>query len=312
MKKFRKILKWTGIIVLTILLLLAVVVALRQNRKFDAPYPQLRASGDSAVIARGKELVFGSANCDVCHSPANVDSLLALGQEPPLSGGAPHVLPFGTLYPKNLSTHPEYGIGRLSDQEIARTLRYGINADGTTTLMPGHDFTDADLTAIISYLRSQKPIDRQVPKHSFNIMGMVVKAFILKPGDLDKKAPPPLQPDTSVAWGQYLATSVSDCKGCHTQGDMLGELTGVPFAGGTPFEDPGLPPLTPPNLTQHPSGRIYGWSQQDFINRFRKGKQIAHSHMPWESFKRMSENDLKAIYNFLKSLKPSPTPAEKN
>jgi mono/diheme cytochrome c family protein len=306
---FRKILKWTGIIVLTILLLLTAVVALRQNRKFDAPYPQLRASGDSSVIARGKELVFGSANCDVCHSSANVDSLLKLGLEPPLSGGAPHVLPFGTLYPKNLSTHTAYGIGRLSDQEIARTLRYGINADGTQTLMPGHNFTDADLTAIISYLRSQKPIDRQVPKHSFNILGMVVKAFILKPGELDKKTPPPLKQDSSVAWGEYLATSVSDCKGCHTQGDILGGLTGVPFAGGSPFEEEGLPALMPPNLTQHPSGRLYGWSQQDFINRFRKGKQIAHSHMPWESFKRMSDTDLKAIYNFLKSLKPSPTPA---
>jgi hypothetical protein len=37
------------------------------------------------------------------------------------------------------------------------------------------------------------------------------------------------------------------------------------------------------------------------------GKLIPHSHMPWNAYRRMSDNDLKAIYNFLKSLPPSKT-----
>jgi len=39
------------------------------------------------------------------------------------------------------------------------------------------------------------------------------------------------------------------------------------------------------------------------------GKLIPYSHMPWNSFKRMSDNDLKAIYNFLQTLKPAKTGA---
>jgi hypothetical protein len=34
------------------------------------------------------------------------------------------------------------------------------------------------------------------------------------------------------------------------------------------------------------------------------GKLIKHSHMPWESYGRMSDDELKAIYNYLRSLKP--------
>lgn len=311
---FRRILKWTGIVLLTIIFLVTATVALRQNRKFEAPYPDIHASNDSAIIARGKAIVFGAAVCDVCHSPVNTDSLLKLGIEPALSGGPGHPLPFGTLFPKNISTDKTTGIGRLTDGEIARTLRYGINADGTTTLMPPHNFTDEDLTAVISYLRSQKPVKREAPDHDINVLGMVVKAFMLKPGDPKEVIVPKVTRDTSAAYGEYLATNVSDCKGCHTQSNRMGgDFTGPAFAGGSPFEnEEGLPVLTPPNLTQHPSGRLYGWSQQDFINRFRKGKLIAHSIMPWDSFKRMSDDELKAIYNFLVSLKPQPTPpAEK-
>jgi hypothetical protein len=76
------------------------------------------------------------------------------------------------------------------------------------------------------------------------------------------------------------------------------------MGGGTPFVEEGKTTLTPPNLTPHPSSRIYGWSQDDFIKRFRMGKVIPHSHMPWESYGRMTDVELKAIYKYLKTLKP--------
>ncbi len=52
----RKILKWTGITLLTVILVVIVLIAVRQNLTFDAPYPDVRSSTDSAVIARGKEI----------------------------------------------------------------------------------------------------------------------------------------------------------------------------------------------------------------------------------------------------------------
>jgi hypothetical protein len=58
--------------------------------------------------------------------------------------------------------------------------------------------------------------------------------------------------------------------------------------------------LTPDSAT----GRIYHWSQQAFINRFRAKRIYPDDFMPWEAFSKMSDNDLKAIYNFLHTLKP--------
>ena len=84
----------------------------------------------------------------------------------------------------------------------------------------------------------------------------------------------------------------------------------LPFAGTTAFKDVSEitvndAALTPPNLTTDPSSRIANWSQQDFINRFRQGKKIPYSPMPWNNYKQMSDDELKAIYHFLKSLKPA-------
>jgi mono/diheme cytochrome c family protein len=311
----KKILKWTGLTVLALILLSVVTIAFRQNLKYDAPYPKIKASKDSAVIARGREIILGAGNCVVCHATANADSLLQLGQEVPLSGGKKFDIPLGSFYIKNLTSDSATGIGAIKDEEIARVIRYGVNPDNTAVLMPYQNFNDDDLTAIISYLRTQKPVHNEVPPHKFNVMGKVVKAFFMKPAGLEKPIAQIVKRDTTAEYGQYLALNVSDCKGCHTNGSMMGDETGVAFSGGLEMEDPtGKQKLVTPNLTPHPTGRIYKWSQQDFINRFRKGKLIAASEMPWESFKRMSDNDLIAVYKFLHSLKPTPfnTPLEKN
>ena len=110
-----------------------------------------------------------------------------------------------------------YGIGKFSDKEIARTLRHGVGTDGRAVLdfMPFYDISDEDLTAIISYLRSTKPVKNEVPKHEFNFIGKAVKAFLIKPmGDGD--APARVTPDTTAAYGKYLSASVANCRGCHT------------------------------------------------------------------------------------------------
>jgi hypothetical protein len=53
---------------------------------YDAPYPDIHASKDTAVIARGKHFVYGLAHCVDCHNAANADSLIAAGEEVPLTG----------------------------------------------------------------------------------------------------------------------------------------------------------------------------------------------------------------------------------
>ena len=302
MRRFKKILKWMGIILLVSILGISITVLSRQNLKFEGPYPEISSSTDSAIISRGKELVFGPAHCADCHSTVNPDSLIALGQEVPLSGGFEFNLPIGKIYTRNITPDSLTGIGRYSDREIARALRYGIGPDGSAffDFMPFHNTSEEDLAAIISYLRAQKPVSKEIPQNDSNTMGNVIKAFLIKPVGPEGEVPVSVKKDSTAEYGRYLAVNVSNCSGCHTKRDMMtGAYTGELFAGGLEIEG-----FITPNLTPDSSGRLFTWDQQKFISRFREGKKIHQSPMPWNSFKRMSDGDLIAIYKYLKSLKP--------
>jgi len=302
-----KIFKWAIIIILVIIGGIAIVTATSQHKKFTAPYPEIKASNDMAVIARGRHLVFDIAHCADCHSKANTDSLIQLGKDVPLSGGRLFALPLGNIYTKNITSDKETGIGNYTDEEIARVLRYGVHPDGTAVFdfMPFHNISNEDMTAIISYLRTQKPVRNEVPKHTLNALGKVVNAFLVKPVGPSENIPQKTEPDTTASYGRYIVKNLANCSGCHTKHDMKGATAGAEFAGGSPMGMPGFPALTPPNLTPDSSSRIFGWSQDMFIKRFRMGKLIKHSEMPWNSFKRMSDDELKAIYNYLKTVKPA-------
>jgi mono/diheme cytochrome c family protein len=306
MRRLKKILKWTGIFILFIAIALAITVQARQDLTYDAPYPNITASKDSAVIARGKHLVFSSAHCINCHNSQNPDSLVSAGSEVSLTGGVAFRLSVGVIYSRNITPDEETGIGKYTDQEIARTLRYGVKPGGRPVFdfMPFHNMSDEDLTAVISYLRSQKPVKNPVPAHELNIMGKLVNAFMVKPVGPDGEVPKTVTRDTTAAYGKYIAISVAECNGCHTKRDMAGKYTGEPFAGGGEIEG-----LITPNLTPDPTGRIAKWSKEDFISRFRKGKLIAKSPMPWYSFGRMTDDELTAVYNYLKTVKPAKMPA---
>ncbi|MRG45027.1 cytochrome C [Chitinophaga sp. SYP-B3965] len=301
----KKILKWTALVVLTPIAIILLLVPFRQKLKYEAPFPEIKASKDSAVIAYGKHLVFGPAHCMDCHSTANNDSLLSLGQEPSLTGGYKFSLPLGDIYSKNITPDEETGIGKYSDAAIARILRYGVHADGRAVyeFMSFHDASDEDLTAIISYLRSAPSVKKEVPQHDLNFMGNLVQAYMIKPNGPHGEIPKSVVKDTSASYGKYLAHNIANCNGCHTARDLAGNSIGEPFAGGTPIEER-LGSFTPPNITPDSTSRIFNWSQENFIARFRLGKIVEGTPMPWSAFKGMTDNELKAIYKYLQTLQP--------
>lgn len=296
--------KWTGIILLFLILGITFTVMGRQNIKYDRPYPAITATTDTNVIMRGKHLIFGAAHCADCHSKANADSLLKLGQDVPLTGGIVFDLPVGKIYSKNITPDKETGIGNYTDAEIARALRYGVHPDGRVVFdfMPFHNMTDEDLTAVISYLRAQKPVQNKVPDNELNVLGKAVKAFMVKPVGPDGEVEQRITKDSSAEYGKYLTNAVANCKGCHTERTLSGEFTGEPFAGGNDIDG-----FITPNITPDSSSRVFGWSQKNFVDRFRMGRVIPKSPMPWESFGRMNDEELKAIYKYLKTVKPVKT-----
>lgn len=309
MKLFKKIVKWAARIAgvfaaLIILLLLYIQISYRQ--KFDVPETHVKASTDTAVIARGRYLAMGPAHCWSCHAPDGITNLQK-GPAGGMSGGLELKLPFGTLYAPNITPDDASGIGTYTDEMLARALRHNVKHDRTALVpfMSYNGMSDEDLQAVISYLRSTPAVYHEVPKNDVNMLGKGVMRFLLK--NHEHKTPPPVavKADTTAEYGRYLAFNVANCHGCHTSRDKNGQFNGTPFAGGYEMPTP-AGTFTTANLTPHAaSGATARWSAEDFIRRFRMGAAYPQSPMPWKSYQAMTDNDLRALYNFLRSLPPA-------
>lgn len=314
----KKILKWTGITLLVLIVIISVYVAIRQSRTYEAPFPKVTISTDSATLARGEYLVFGPAHCADCHGDQSQLEIINSGGIVPLTGGYTFKIPPGEFRVPNITPDPETGIGNVPDSVLARSLRYGVRRDGTVLFdfMPFHNTSDDDLSAILSYIRSTKPVRHEVLPTRLNILGRVVNAFMIEPVGPTGRVLKGSMQDTTIEYGKYLAHSVANCAGCHTKRDLMtGAFIGEYFAGGFQMEslnDPEHYACVSPNLTpSSATGIMADWTEDTFIKRFRMGKLIKHSPMPWGPFRRMSDNDLKAIFRYLQSLKPVENKVEK-
>lgn len=317
-----------GLGLLIVLVLLAssgfVAVQTRANRTFDIPEPPLRASTDPAVIERGRYLAFGPAHCASCHARGDVvrAAVSATSVEEyrrrasgvdsvPLSGGFSYSSEIGTLHFPNITPDVETGIGRYTDGQLARVLRHGVKPNGQVLfpIMEYQNISDEDVVALLSFLRAQEPVYHPVPDHEFNLMGKVVKAFMIRPIGPEGVPPASSPPEApTIERGEYLANRVAQCAQCHTKRSMTDfSFTGPRFAGGPELEEDWAPDVTfvPPNLTPDPrTGHIVRWSEDQFVARFRSGTQVLGTPMDWEMFGRMSDTDLRAIYRYLMSLDP--------
>lgn len=287
---------------------LVATVVIRENRRFDAPFPEIRASTAPEVIERGRYIVNGPGHCADCHGAPERHADMYAGASVPLSGGFEFDIPVGVFRVPNITSDRETGIGRRTDRELARLLRYGVAPDGRAVLpfMPFADLSDEDLTAVISYLRSLEPVKHRVSEHEPNLLGRVVKAFVIEPKGPTAPVRKTVPRTVNAEYGRYLAHNVANCVGCHSPIDMrTGELAGPIFAGGdvhASLADP-TKKFIAPNLTPDPRwGWIANWDEATFVARIKAGRVFADSPMPWQAFARMSEDDLRAIYRYLRTL----------
>ena len=309
---FRRILLGLFAVLVLFVAGFAIYVASRQHLVFnDVPYPQVAASTDSAVIARGHYLVRNVVNCASCHGDTARAAARNAGEDVPLSGGFCFDIPPGKFYARNITPDAETGIGKFSDQAVARALRQGVGHDGRALLpfMEVQGLADDDLVAVISYLRTQPPVRNLVPMHQYNVLGAIVKATVLANPVGPRETPPQRSPrGATIENGRYLAESVALCWACHTQRSQeTGQLIGPRYGGATGFVEGTDHEYTwsPPNITADvETGRLGKMGEDEFVTRFRAGRLIEGSPMPWQSLGRMDEDDLRAIYRYLKSLPP--------
>lgn len=141
-------------------------------RELKGPPPAIPVSEAPKVapaggLARGEYLVKGPSHCGDCHTPWGPNGAQDMSRF--LAGGPG---PEGSL-PSNITPHPLTGIGRWTEEEIAKLLLTGErpNAGPVGSLMMvviqgtsvGYkDMKRADALAIARYLKTVPAIDRKV------------------------------------------------------------------------------------------------------------------------------------------------------
>ncbi|HUA57633.1 MAG TPA: c-type cytochrome [Verrucomicrobiae bacterium] len=262
----------------------------------------------TARLQRGQYLTTVAA-CFDCHSERlwkepdapPKPGMLAAGQVYPLEG-----LP-GRLVAPNLTPDKETGIGNASDEDIYKAITQGIGKDGRTLfpLMPyGHyrELSDEDLASIIVYIRTLPPVRHELPKTQ---LAPPVMAS-LKP--LPPRAGNAPAPDLSdpVKRGAYMG-NLGSCFDCHTPVDAKGApLPGMDYGGGMVLKGP-WGEVASANITPDPSGVPY-YDEASFVETMRtgkvKGSRKLNVLMPVPYYRNMTDEDLKALYAWVKTLKP--------
>lgn len=267
----------------------------------------IRAVDDPAVVERGRYLVYGPAHCAACHG----DPDIPYAENTRLTGGRTFDLgALGALTAPNITSDKTAGIGAISDAAFVRILRYGVSRSGRplAPFMPYARMTDDDLRAVLSYLRTVPAQGPIAAEHDLTWLGRLGLALI--GADRPSERPPAsLAQERTAEYGGYLANVVAGCHACHTQRSKLtGAFKGAPFAGGMTFEENGQT-FASPNLTPIAGGLIGAWTEQQFVDHFRARARLASdSPMPWKAFARMTDDDLGALYRYLKTLKAAETP----
>lgn len=271
------------------------------------PLPDLPvATNTAALLERGEYIVRDIAVCGHCHA---VDP--QRDPDGPLAGGmAFSNWRLGTMRASNLTPDPETGLGAWSDAEIVRAMRTGSDRDGDVLapVMPYgwfHGMSDGDALAVARYLKTREPVRNDVDNDP-NLIFKAAELLFLRPESSPAGTAPPRA--ATAEYGGYLANHVALCADCHTPRSGLRATPDLDrrFAGQS--DPPDGFPARPANLTPDVETGIGGWTEEDFLRTLRTGinpqGDSLHPFMPWRQYRRMTGDDLRAIYRYLRTLDP--------
>ena len=262
------------------------------------------ASAQSPV-ERGRYLVEVLGSCGNCHTPKGPQGDLP-GKH--LAGGFQLDEDFGTWITPNITSDPDTGIGRWTDDEIVQAIREGRGRDGKT-LGPPMPFelyrrlADNDVRAMVAYLRTVPPVSNVVPRSQYKIP--LPPAY----GPPVGAVPEPSRQDL-VAYGAYLTGPVMHCMACHTPYLPDGRIdTSRMGSGGLEMRGPwgvvyssNLTPDLDTGLGRARDGEIIA----ALYGTRRDGGRVLPP-MPTQHYAQgIAEGDLRAILAYLRSLPPIP------
>jgi mono/diheme cytochrome c family protein len=305
--------KILGIMLLGLFVVLAVVITATIGwRPFIGPKARpltdRKFESTPERLVRGQYLAEELLLCFDCHGQHDwskhdaplIAGTKGAGVDPfPLQG-----LP-GKVVPRNITPDRETGAGTWTDDMLARAIREGIGHDGRALFFMPYPFfrhlSDEDLASVIVYVRSLEPVRNPLPPSE---IGFPVKYLMRSgPQPLDAPVPPP-DLSTPLSRGKYLV-SIAPCADCHTPLDKGQPNAALPFAGGSPLYGP-WGKVASANLTPDPSGIPY-YDEALFVSTMRTGYVKARKLsqiMPWHMFRHLTDDDLKAMFAYLRTLPP--------
>jgi cytochrome c2 len=304
--------------------LLAVIViavaALLTYVKFGLPdvgeAEDIQIEYTAERIERGRYLANTVTVCMDCHSkrdwtkfsgPLTEGTLGMGGDRFDQSLGMP-----GVFYARNITPA---GISRYTDGELFRLITSGVTKEGRAMfpLMPYPYYgrmDKEDIYSIIAYVRSIPAIENPVPDSEPDFpMNFIINTIPQKPVHQTK----PEKTDL-LAYGAYM-TNAAGCAECHTQIDKGQIIPDLIFGGGRNFSFPDGSVVSSANITPDKETGIGSWTEEMFIQRFKAYADSTYSPptvapgefnsiMPWTMYGKMNEEDLAAIYAYLRTVKP--------
>jgi mono/diheme cytochrome c family protein len=281
------------------------------------PAPDLSVEITPERLERGRYLANHVNLCIDCHSTRD----WSLFAGPPKEGthgmggdlfdenmGLP-----GKLYAKNITPA---GVGDWTDGELFRAITSGVDKHGKALfpLMPYFNYAQMDpedIYAIIAYLRTLPAAENTVPKRKLNFpLNFLVNTIPQKPGAPVKRP----DPRDQIAYGAYLVNAAA-CRDCHTPIQEGKPIPGMDLAGGMELKFPDGGIVRPANLTPHETG-LKDYTREWFIQRFKMHAADSNFQpppvrpgafqtiMPWGMYAGMTEEDLGAIYEYLRTIPP--------
>ncbi len=306
-------------IVLGVVVVIALAIAWYATRTPSSPFDSATAAAGAApsaeLIQRG-EYVARLSDCVACHSTA---------EGKPFAGGLAMASPMGLIFTTNITPDPKTGIGAYSLADFDRAVRQGVARDGHRLYpaMPYPSYvklSDEDVRALYAFFmhgvdpveQPDKPtgipwpLDMRWPLALWN-------AVFTEPGPYREKTP--LQSDADAKlWnrGAYLVQGAGHCGSCHTpRGVAFDERA---LDEGSPLYLSGalLDGWYAPSLRGDGNTGLGRWNEAEILQFLKTGRN-AHAVVFGSmadafnnSTQYMTDDDLKAIAHYLKSLPGDP------
>lgn len=307
-------------------LIVVVVLLLTYVTKFlpNIPVEEVKIEYTPERIERGRYLAHNVSQCMECHSErdwSRFSGPLVEGSEGKGGEAFDRKIGFpGNYYAPNLTP---FHLKDWSDGELFRAITAGVSKDGRPLfpIMPYPNFGKMDredIYSIIAYIRSLPSVENTPPAPESDFPMSVIIHLIPRKAEFTQRP----APTDKINYGKYL-TNAASCVECHTQAKQGQLVAGMEFGGGRFFPLTEDTTVVSSNISPDKETGIGKWTEEAFIQRFKAfDKTVNNTNdavkpgdfntiMPWSKYAGMTDEDLAAVYAYLKTVKPINNKIEK-